>query len=66
MSWAEADKTPVQGKLFSEEMEKLLGPKRNPEEPLEQRHKNLATALQARLEEIYLGMLKTACRSGQV
>jgi carbamoyltransferase len=58
MSWAEADKTPVQGKLFSEEMEKLLGPKRNPEEPLEQRHKNLATALQARLEEIYLGMLK--------
>jgi carbamoyltransferase len=58
MSWAEADKTPVQGKLFSEEMEKLLGPRRNPEEPLEQRHKNLATALQARLEEIYLGMLK--------
>jgi len=58
MSWAEADRTPVQGKLFSEEMEKLLGPKRNPEEPLEQRHKNLATALQARLEEVYLGMLK--------
>jgi carbamoyltransferase len=65
MSWAEADKTPVQGKLFSEEMEKLLGPKRNPEEPLEQRHKNLATALQAKLEEIYLGMLKKlAERSG--
>jgi carbamoyltransferase len=58
MSWAEADKTPTLGKMFSEEMEKLLGPKRNPEEPLEQRHKNLATALQARLEEIYLGMLK--------
>jgi carbamoyltransferase len=58
MSWAEADKTPVQGKLFSEEMERLLGPRRNPEEALEQRHKNLATALQARLEEIYLGMLK--------
>jgi carbamoyltransferase len=58
MSWADADKTPTMGKMFSEEMEKLLGPKRNPEEPLEQRHKNLATALQARLEEIYLGMLK--------
>jgi len=58
MSWAEADKTPVQGKLFSEEMERLLGPKRDPEEPLEQRHKNLASGLQARLEEIYLGMLK--------
>jgi len=58
MSWAEADKTPTLGKMFSEEMEKLLGPKRNPQEPLEQRHKNLASALQARLEEIYLGMLK--------
>jgi carbamoyltransferase len=58
MSWAEADKTPTLGKMFSEEMEKLLGPKRNPEEPLEQRHRNLASALQTRLEEIYLGMLK--------
>jgi carbamoyltransferase len=58
MSWAEADKTPTLGKMFSEEMEKLLGPKRNPDEPLEQRHKNLASALQARLEEIYLGMLE--------
>jgi carbamoyltransferase len=58
MSWAEADKTPVLGKMFSEAMEKRLGPKRNPEEPLEQRHRNLASALQARLEEVYLGMLK--------
>jgi carbamoyltransferase len=65
MSWAEADKTPTLGKMFSVEMERLLGPKRNPEEPLEQRHKNLASALQARLEEIYLGMLKKlAERSG--
>ncbi len=35
-----------------------MAPKRNPEEPLEQRHRNLASALQARLEEVYLGMLK--------
>jgi carbamoyltransferase len=58
MSWADADKTPTLGKMFSEAMERRLGPKRNPEEPLEQRHRNLASALQARLEEIYLGMLK--------
>jgi carbamoyltransferase len=58
MSWADADKTPTLGKMFSEAMERRLGPKRNPEEPLEQRHRNLAAALQARLEEIYLGMLK--------
>jgi len=58
MSWAEADKTPTLGKLFSGEMAKKLGPARNPDEPLEQRHHDLASALQARLEEVYLGMLK--------
>jgi carbamoyltransferase len=58
MSWAEADKTPTLGKMFSEAMERRLGPKRNPEDPLEERHRNLASSLQARLEEVYLGMLK--------
>ena len=65
MSWADADKTPTMGKMFSEAMERRLGPRRNPEEPLEQRHRNLASALQARLEEVYLGMLeKLAQRTG--
>jgi carbamoyltransferase len=59
MSWAESDKTPVQGKLFSLEMAKRLGvPARKPEEPLEQQHRNIAASLQARLEEVYLGMLR--------
>src|SRR5271166_134222 len=59
MSWAEADKTPTMGKLFSEEMgRKLGGVARPPEAPLEQRHRDLASALQARLEEVYLGMLR--------
>jgi carbamoyltransferase len=58
MSWAEADKTPSLGKLFSTEMEKRLGPARGPERALEQRHRDLASSLQARLEEVYLGMLK--------
>jgi carbamoyltransferase len=58
MSWAEADKTPTLGKMYSEEMPKRLGPVRAPEEGLEQRHHNLAASLQARLEEVYLGMLK--------
>jgi len=76
MSWAESDKTPVLGRMFSEEMGKRLGgPARQPEEPLEQRHRNLAAALQARLEEVYLGMLrklaaktkaKAVCLSGGV
>jgi carbamoyltransferase len=76
MSWAEADKTPVLGKMFSEVMAKRLGgAARRPDEPLEQRHRNLAAALQARLEEVYLGMLnklatktkaKAVCLSGGV
>jgi carbamoyltransferase len=63
MSWAEADKTPTLGKLFSEEMPRRLGLPRQPEEPLQQRHRNVATSLQARLEEVYLGMLKKLAES---
>jgi carbamoyltransferase len=58
MSWVEADRTPVLGKVFSEEIAKRLGPIRAPEEVLEDRHRDLACSLQARLEEVYLGMLK--------
>jgi len=59
MSWADSDKTPVQGRMFSEAMSKRLGgPPRSPQDALEQRHHNLAASLQARLEEVYLGMLK--------
>lgn len=66
MSWAESDKTPVLGKMFSDRMGRRLGgPAREPDEPLEQRHRNLAAALQARLEEVYLGMLrKLASKTG--
>jgi carbamoyltransferase len=75
MSWAEADKTPTLGRVFSEEMPRRLGAARTPEEPLEQRHRNLAASLQARLEEVYLGMLgklakatglKSICLAGGV
>jgi carbamoyltransferase len=66
MAWAEADKTPILGKLFSGELARLLGPERKAGEPLDQRHRNLASSLQARLEEVYLGMLKKLRqRSGQ-
>jgi len=58
MSWAETDKTPMLGTMFSAELARRLGPVRAPEEPLEQHHRNLAASLQARLEEVYLGMLK--------
>ena len=66
MSWAESDKTPVLGKLFSDALSSKLGaPARNPDQPLDQRHRDLAASLQARLEEVYLGMLKKlAVRTG--
>ncbi len=52
MSWREADKTPVLGRLFSDYLEKRLGVARAPEAPVEQRHKDIAASLQARLEEV--------------
>jgi carbamoyltransferase len=59
MSWAEADQTPTLGRLFSDEMPRRLGPARVPDQALERRHRNLAASLQARLEEVYLGMLRS-------
>jgi carbamoyltransferase len=65
MTWADAGKTPMLGKLFSDQLPRKLGPARPPEETLEPRHKNLAASLQARLEEVYLGILrKLATRTG--
>jgi len=58
MTWADADKTPVLGKMYSDAMAEKLGPVRDPASPIEQRHKNLASSLQARLEQVYLGMLR--------
>ena len=58
MSWAAADQTPTLGRMYSDELPKRLGPARDPQAPLEQRHRNLAASLQARLEEVYLGMLR--------
>jgi carbamoyltransferase len=59
MSWADAGRTPTLGRLFSDELGRRLGaPPRSPEQPLEERHRNLAAALQLRLEEVYLGMLR--------
>ncbi len=52
MTWRDADRTPVLGRLFSAYLEKRLGPARHADEPLEQRHRNLAASMQAALEEV--------------
>ena len=58
MSWREAEKTPVLGRLFSDLLEARLGPARPPEAPLERKHKDIAASLQARLEEILFQKLR--------
>jgi carbamoyltransferase len=52
--------------LWGPGMEDLLGPARHgPAEPLETRHQDIAATLQARLEEVVLGMLRELhARSG--
>jgi carbamoyltransferase len=75
MSWREADRTPVLGRLFSGHLEERLGPTRPPDAPVEQRHKDIAATLQARLEEVLFENLralqtrtglKTLCLAGGV
>ncbi len=62
MTWRDADRTPVLGRLFSPYLEKRLGPARKAGEPLGQRHYNLAASMQAALEEVLLRMWNALSR----
>jgi carbamoyltransferase len=48
---------PEVGKLYREEMAELLGPPRDPDAPLEQRHKDLARSAQIVYEEAFFALL---------
>ena len=52
MTWRDADQTPILGRLFSKHLEDRLGPARKADEPLQQRHRNMAASMQAALEEV--------------
>lgn len=66
MTWRDAGKTPELGPMFSGEMARLLGPARDPAAPVEQKHRDVAASLQARLEEVLFGMLRGLhARTGQ-
>ena len=54
MSWRDAGKTPVIGRIFSPYLEKRLGRARQADEPLTQRHYNLAASMQEALEEVLM------------
>jgi carbamoyltransferase len=49
--------SPTFGILYSKQLENLLGPARTPEQPLENRHRNLAFATQAVFEEAFFALL---------
>jgi carbamoyltransferase len=48
---------PVCAELFSRELESLLGPRRRPDEPLTNRHRDLAHATQVVFEEAFFHLL---------
>lgn len=65
--------SPVIGPVFSEKLVEKLGPARAPQDPIEQRHKDLAASMQAMFEEAYFELanslqkktgLNTLCLAG--
>jgi carbamoyltransferase len=56
MTWDSG--SPSIGDVFSGRLEREFGPRRQPCQPLEARHRNLAASLQALLEEVVLGLLR--------
>jgi carbamoyltransferase len=57
MTWAGG--SPTIGRIFSHELEALLGPARQPGEPVATYHEDIARSLQAVLEETYLQLVNT-------
>lgn len=49
--------SPEVGTLYSSALEELLGPARHKDEPLEQRHKDIARSVQAMYEEAFFALL---------
>jgi len=75
MTWKRSDETPVVGNIFSKELEKRFGPARAPEQAIEKHHKDFASSMQLRLEEVLLANVnalhkqtraKTLCLAGGV
>jgi carbamoyltransferase len=48
---------PQAGDLFSPALEELLGPRRRPEDPLEDRHRDIARSVQAMYEEAFFHLI---------
>ncbi|MBI4261761.1 MAG: carbamoyltransferase [Actinobacteria bacterium] len=57
MNWREG--SPRMGRMWGDRMVRRLGPARGADEPLEDRHRNLAASMQRRLEEVVLSILRS-------
>jgi carbamoyltransferase len=73
MTWEAGE--PAIEQAYSDDMVRLLGPARRREEPLQKYHEDIASSLQARLEEVYFHILnhlyettnqKSICLAGGV
>ncbi|MGE0705063.1 MAG: carbamoyltransferase N-terminal domain-containing protein, partial [Vicinamibacterales bacterium] len=59
MTWDAGE--PVLGRVYSEKLERLLGPARRQEEPVDARHEAIAASLQAVFEEAAFHVLNGLC-----
>ena len=50
---------PHVGELFAPKLEALLGPRRDPRDPLDQRHKDIARSVQAMYEKAFFHLLRS-------
>ncbi len=57
VSYQWADNAPVVGELFTPALDNLLGPRRNPTDPLEDKHRDIAHSVQAMYEEAFFHLL---------
>ena len=60
IAFAWDDGAPEFGDLFSPALEELLGPRRRPDEPLAERHRDIARSAQAMYEEAFFHLLRRA------
>ena len=52
--------SPEVGNLFAAALEELLGPRRMPADPIEDRHRDIARSVQAMYEEAFIHLLRSA------
>jgi carbamoyltransferase len=64
MTWGGGE--PKMGSVYSQEMQNHLGPARNPEEPIEKRHEDVAASLQAVYEEAFFHLLNYVYQQTQI